>query len=346
MILKNVIYDKVGIARGLVIGDSGNEYPCAIDIDLKRSWCACPSWVYKQTRPCKHILYLMNHIERIKMEKGKLNFLTTDCQLLDNLLGGGIPFGTITAIFGQPKTGKSMLSYQILLQNAKETGLKSMYVDTEGVRPQDFDSIISKFNNRQKLTDKQVKDLIEYRTTLADPSFTSIQKLFQYFGVIVTTNISKGGRYTVNFDTMAPKIRDATWEKTSLCVIDSMTEPLKVSVGANTANLPARAQLTERLFAKMIEVAIKHNVAFMVNHHASVDPMTPYIDHGKMWGGDPILYNSKYALQFINATSKIKTDTGWGLEARRVLLLRRPDEQDTGEKIPIRLKKDWGYTEK
>ena len=68
-------------------------------------------------------------------------------------------------------------------------------------------------------------------------------------------------------------------------------------------------------------------------------------DLGKPYGGNPILYNSKYALEFIDATSKIKTETGFGEGARRVKLLRRPDEQYTGELKVVNLKKDFGFTD-
>jgi hypothetical protein len=76
----------------------------------------------------------------------------------------------------------------------------------------------------------------------------------------------------------------------------------------------------------------------------SVNPITPFgRDLGKPYGGDPILYNSKYAIQFIDAPRKLKDETTWGEECRRIKLLRRPDEPTTGELIPVRLRKDWGF---
>ena len=132
-----------------------------------------------------------------------------------------------------------------------------------------------------------------------------------------------------------------------MIVLDSITRPIKDSIGSNTQNLPARSQLIDRLFGKLSNLAIRHNLAVIVNHHTTVNPVTPFgIDHGKMWGGDGMMYTSKYAIQFTNATMKIKNETGWGIEARRVKLVRRPDEQDTGEWIPVRLMKDYGYCDK
>jgi len=348
MKLNELFYDNYGIARGIISSDSGEEYCTSIDLQLRRSWCSCPYYIFNKTA-CKHIIYLLGNIEKDKMvnKRNKLDKVSTGSDILDELLGGGVPYGIVTSVFGEPMSGKSMFSFQMGLASIKETGLKTMYIDTEGIRPQDFYSITSKFKDRWELTDKDIKDKFEFVSTLGDLTFTSVQKLFRMFGYVLTYDISKGGKYTPKFEYCKPTIKEEKWSEYGMIIIDSITKPLKDSIGANTQNLPARAQVVERLFGKLYDLATRHGLAIMINSHASVDPITPFgRDFGHMWGGDGLLYNSKYALQFIDATSKIKNQTGWGIEARRVMLIRRPDEQATGDLTPIRLKKDWGYCDK
>lgn len=348
MIIQKIMYDNLGICRALIQGDSGKIYNTNIDNDDNRYWCSCDSYVYNKGNPCKHISLLLMNLEFEKMvnKRDSLDKLSTGSVVIDKLLGGGIPYGTITTLYGEPKAGKSMLCYQAGLGNIANTGLKTLYIDTEGIRRQDFSSIVNKFNSRYQLSPTDVAKF-EYTTTLGDLKLKSIQKLFQMFGVMPMLEMSKGGRYTVQFEPCAPTFPEEKWKDYSMIIVDSLTAPLKMTVGANTSNLPTRAQLTERLFGLLIEIAMRNNIAVVINHHASVNPMTLFgRDLGKPWGGDPILYNSKYALLILDADGKTKKETGWDLEARRIRLIRRPDEQDTNDLFPVRLKKDYGYTDK
>jgi RecA/RadA recombinase len=345
MILK-LFYDNLGIARATIQGKTDIYYSC-IDLDNKVSWCTCPRWVYDNNRPCNHILELLSNIDRSKMtsKRDQLDFLGTGSKLIDNLLGGGIPYGTVTAVFGKPMSGKSMFSYQVGLANIAKTQTKTLYLETEGLRQADLLRILYKFKDRWGLTDKLVKDNFEYKSMIGDYQLKPIQKLFQVFGYIPELEMSKGGRYTPKFRKCTPSIKEDQWSKYGMIIVDSLTDPLKTSVGSQTANLPARATITERFFGAIHEITARHNIAVIVNHHASIDPVVFYTDHGRPWGGDPVMYNSKFGIEFVDSTAKIRTDTGWGITARRVKLIRRPDDVVTGELHPINLKKDWGFTE-
>lgn len=347
MILKELNYDYLGIARAIIVGDSGFEYTTQIDGELKRSWCSCPINVFNKEEPCKHILFLLGIIEREKMvnKREDLNHLATGSMIVDNLLGGGVPYGIVTGVFGPPMAGKSMFNYQAGLANIKYTKDKTLLIDTEGLRPQDFKTILTKFKDRWNLSDEDVSKRFEMITTLGDTKLKSIQKLFMMMGVLFTWEQSEGGRYTPYFNECKATMPDEKWAEYSLIIIDSMTKPLKDCFGSNTPNLPARAQIIDRLFGKLFDIARRHNTAILISHHASCDPMVWGKDPGSMWGGDPVLYNTKYAIEFFEATKKVKEETGWGIETRRVKLVRRPDEQTTNEWIPIRLQKDFGYTD-
>lgn len=63
--------------------------------------------------------------------------LTTNSQDLDNIIGGGLPTGSITEFFGEYRTGKTQIAHQLCVnvQISKEKGGlegKALYIDTEG----------------------------------------------------------------------------------------------------------------------------------------------------------------------------------------------------------------------
>jgi len=345
MIIKELFYDNNGIARAIIEGSSG-EYCTSIDSELFRSWCSCPYYVYN-SGTCKHIIHLMNNLEYEKMvKKEKYNFVETGSDVIDNMLGGGIPYGIVTAIFGEPTSGKTLFGDQCGLANIAKTNKKTILIETEGLRDYDRKLLLYKFMPRWNLDKKTVDDKFIIKHTLGDTQLISIQKLLQMFGYMTTFEISKNGKYSVKFQNCTPSLKEKELEETGMIILDSLTKPIKDSVGSETQNLPARAQLIERLFGKLYHTAMIYDLAIIVIHHASINPMMPFgRDLGKPYGGNPVLYNSKFALEFIDAPNKVKNETGWGEETRRVKLLRRPDEPYTGELVPTRLKKDYGYCE-
>ncbi len=54
-----------------------------------------------------------------------------NCEALDNILGGGLPDGVITNIFGPPGSGKTNMCLVAAVDSIKD-GKKIIYVDTEG----------------------------------------------------------------------------------------------------------------------------------------------------------------------------------------------------------------------
>jgi RecA/RadA recombinase len=345
MNIKELNYDNIGVARAVIVGDSGNEYCTSVDAEFLRSWCCCPAYVLRGGKTCKHIIFLMNNIEFEKMnKKTDLNYIETECKVIDNMLGGGIPLGIVTAIFGEPTAGKTVFSKQVGLSSIAKTGKNTILIETEGLRDYDTKLLLYRFMSRYGLDKDTVDKKFIIKHTLGDMQLQSIQKLLQMFGYMVSFEVSKNGKYSIMIQNCVPTLTEKELKETSLIILDSLTKPVKDSVGSETQNLPARAQLIERLFGKLYHFAKIYDIGIIVIHHASVNPITPFgRDLGKPYGGDPILYNSKYALQFIDAPKRVKDETGFGEEARRIKLLRRPDEPYTGELVPVRLKKDWGF---
>ena len=57
-------------------------------------------------------------------------WLSTGCLALDTIMGGGLPFGRITEIYGDNSTGKSLIAAQ-LASIAQQDGITVVYADTE-----------------------------------------------------------------------------------------------------------------------------------------------------------------------------------------------------------------------
>ena len=57
-------------------------------------------------------------------------FLSTGCESLDRMLGGGIQRGEVTLIYGEPGTGKTSLATQCALRCARD-GLKTIFIDSD-----------------------------------------------------------------------------------------------------------------------------------------------------------------------------------------------------------------------
>ncbi|RJS85937.1 DNA repair protein RadB [Candidatus Bathyarchaeota archaeon] len=57
--------------------------------------------------------------------------IPTGCKSLDDLLGGGIPSGRVTLIYGEAETGKTSLTIQCAVNLAK-IGYRTIFVDSDG----------------------------------------------------------------------------------------------------------------------------------------------------------------------------------------------------------------------
>ncbi|MDH5019580.1 DNA repair and recombination protein RadB [Halobacterium rubrum] len=68
--------------------------------------------------------------------------VSTGCDSLDDLLGGGVERGTVTQLYGAPAAGKTNVALSTAVEAASEGGT-AVYVDTEGLSVERFDQILS-----------------------------------------------------------------------------------------------------------------------------------------------------------------------------------------------------------
>ena len=345
MILKHITYGDMGLIKGIVLSDSGQEYVTSLDCDSGDTWCTCPQFVF-QKAICKHILFFMDKVEIEEMKTSKkFRNVLTGCTTVDSLLGGGIPLGTITSIFAEPGTGKTLLSAQIALSTIKETGKEIIVVETEGNREQDYLQLLFKFKDRWGLTEEEITSKINFQTVLGDYDNQAIVTLLKMVGYQATMERSKkGDKYTVRFDNCKPILTDKELKSSSIIIIDSLTKPIKASIGHKTQNLPARADMIARFFDRLVQMSTKYEIGVVINHHASVNKAQLFgRDFGRIYGGDEVYYNSKYVLLLLDSDMSARTKYGKG--ARRVSLIKHPFNPVTGDLYPIHLKSDYGFTD-
>jgi len=334
------------IIHSLIVGDSGKEYITSYDSQHQYTWCTCPYWVLnKRVKYCKHVLLLLENIDKDKMKAIKQfkNFLC-GCTTIDTLMGNGFPLGSVSAVFGEPGSGKTILSAQLALSCIKNLDKDVIIVETEGNRPQDYYELLYKFKDRWGLSEENIKKRVHFNTVLGNYQTQAIVTLLRMVGYESEIDASKkGDKFTVTFKEIKPKLTEEVLNNTGLIVIDSLTKPLKASIGHKTQNLPARADMSARFFDKLYQIAHNYGIAVIINHHASIDPMKWGRDFGKIYGGDEVLYNSKYVIELVD--SDMAARAKYGETARRCMLIKHPFNANVGELYPVNLKKDYGFTD-
>jgi len=346
MKIKDIIYG-CGIVKAVIESDSGEEYTTSMDIETNETWCTCPLYVFKKEKVCKHIIHLLDNMEIEKMPKKQFNNFLTGCMTLDAMMGNGFPQGTTVAVYAESGTGKTILSAQLALACIKNLGEDVIILETEGNRKQDYLELLYKFKDRWELTEKDISDHLHFYSVISgfEEKEKAMVKLLNMVGYDVDISQSKkGDKYSITFRERKPLLKSKDLEKSGLIIVDSLTEPIKSTIGHKSQNLPARSELIARMFSKLISIAIEYKTCIVLNHHATINPLQMFgRDFGKPYGGDEVLYNSKYILAIID--SDMSARAKFGKSARRFMLLKHPFNAVTGELYAVNLKKDYGYTD-
>lgn len=347
MILKSLTYGNDRICKAIIEGDAGHEYVTSMDADSDTTWCTCPFYIFRKIT-CKHVLHLLDNIEYEKMKPTKRfkNF-PSGCLTIDTLMGNGFPQGSTVAVFAESGIGKTILSAQLALSCIKNLNKDVIIIETEGNREQDYLELLNRFKDRWGLTDKDIESRVHFISVITGFSDTakSMGEVLKLVGYNIEIEKSKkGDKHTITFKDIKPKFKDDILKSSGLLIIDSLTEPLKTTIGSKSQNLPARAELISRFFYKLISIARDYNICVVLNHHASINPFQLFgRDFGKPYGGDEVLYNSKYILAIID--SDMAARAKYGDTARRIFMLKHPYQSITKQLQAVNLKKDYGFTD-
>ncbi|HIE31713.1 MAG TPA: DNA repair and recombination protein RadB [Methanosarcinales archaeon] len=100
----------------------------------------------------------------------RITRLTSGCEVIDDLLGGGFENGVVTQLFGAPGTGKTNICLQMIVECVK-IGKKVVFIDSEGFSPERFEQIAG--NDASVIA----KDVIVYEPINFDQQYSSIKEL-------------------------------------------------------------------------------------------------------------------------------------------------------------------------
>ncbi len=117
-----------------------------------------------------------------------LQKIPTGCGAVDKVLGGGIPFGSVSLIYGEAETGKTTLAMQCAVNCARQS-YKTLFVDCDGT-----------FSARRlsQIASEDFKDVAELIILMKPNNFREqtvvIDRLTDYitkkFGLIVVDTIT------------------------------------------------------------------------------------------------------------------------------------------------------------
>ncbi|MHA1208237.1 MAG: ATPase domain-containing protein [Candidatus Freyarchaeota archaeon] len=177
--------------------------------------------------------------------------LPTGIPILDNSLGGGIPLGLITHIFGASATGKTTFAVQCALNIARR-GMKTIYLDTErGVHPQRLLQMV------------KPRSLLQFLTVIRPKSFAEQSYLID-------------------------KMESFIVERVKLIVVDTATKLYRAELAHLAKNVALNRELNRQM-AELLNLASKYNLAVIVTNQVSAD-IRENINRIKPAGGTIISY--------------------------------------------------------
>lgn len=320
----NLVPDSLNVTKEYasitIKGRTRESYVATINLQDGSYHCACDDYRHRHVM-CKHILALLKYLKKrrpavfrryvevfLSSEGHRLGMAgakySTGIKALDDAIHGGLPASQVIGLVGQSNVGKTRLAIQIAA-NIANTGKKVIYVDTENL----FNNAETRnayFNALSKLgmdVEKLKQNIIFYYSA-------SIDDLTQLLGLDV--KIKDAGKTDEGVvKEIIPKvpgdIKDSpiyglvSAYDAKFVVIDSLSTPIKKAIPSPPKqNNPPRAVLFSLLFSRLYSLIDEVDASVMAVHHLTRDP-TNIRDVGKVWGGETILYFTKYLLVLRNA---------------------------------------------
>ncbi|MEA1869348.1 MAG: DNA repair and recombination protein RadB [Euryarchaeota archaeon] len=158
----------------------------------------------------------------------KITRLTSGCEVIDDLLGGGFETGVVTQLFGAAGTGKTNICLQLIIE-CVNSGKKVIFIDSEGFSPERFEQIAG--SDAATIA----KDVIVYEPINLAQQYSSIKELDK----IVKENVG-------------------------LVVLDSATTFYRLAL-ENDGNIALRRELANQI-AHLHRIARKYDIAVVITN--------------------------------------------------------------------------------
>ena len=266
----------------------------------------------------------------------------TDISCLDNMIGGGFPDNRVSAVFGPPNVGKSMMCVQTAI-NAMLESKKVIYITSMSER--DSKQYFHVFDERYpEWIDKRGSIDFLYVSDLQD-----LASKFDYYLNIIYSNEksdSSMGKVTLVIRNQMDDIirlkkdwRRDDFKGYDLVIIDSLSELVKLDIMSDMQNFPARSQVLTFLFAIFNDCMNDFNDTFLLTHHVS-KAIGGFGKASYLWGGTAVGYLSKHIIE-IDSPKKSSYDK-FKKDGKSIKVYRWPGLQES-EFFDVSLYKDWGY---
>ena len=158
----------------------------------------------------------------------KITRLTSGCEVIDDLLGGGFETGVVTQLFGAAGTGKTNICLQLIIE-CVNSGKKVIFIDSEGFSPERFEQIAG--SDAATIA----KDVIVYEPINMEQQYSAIKELDK----IINENIG-------------------------LVVLDSATTFYRLAL-ENDGNITLRRELANQI-AHLHRIARKYGIAVVITN--------------------------------------------------------------------------------
>lgn len=181
---------------------------------------------------------------------GNGDAISTGCQPVDSLLGGGLERGVVTQLYGPPASGKTNVALSAAVQVAITEGT-TVYINTE-------DLSIDRF--RQLAEDRSDSDGLASRIIISEAH---------------------------DFDEQAEAVRDATdfAARADLIVLDSATGFYRLERTEHDDGDALRT--VAKQIAHLLSLARKHDLAVLITNQVYTDPDT---DRTRPLGGHTLAH--------------------------------------------------------
>ena len=165
--------------------------------------------------------------------------VSTGCDALDELLGGGLERGTVTQLYGPPGSGKTNVALSAAVEVVADGG-RTLFIDTEGLSVERFEQVLS----------GRVDD-VEAASSR-----------------VVVTEVH-------DFDEQAEAVRDATdfADRVDLIVLDSATGFYRLRRPEDVEEGDALREVANQV-THLLSLARKHDLAAVVTNQVYTDPET------------------------------------------------------------------------
>ena len=166
--------------------------------------------------------------------------ISTGCEPIDELLGGGLERGIVTQVYGSPASGKTNLALSASIQVAAE-GKTVLYIDTEGISLDRFEALA-----REAAAEEDI-DTVTSRVILSD---------------------------AIDFEEQREAVQDASElaERVDLIVLDSATGFYRLERDNDDEGKTLRT--VAKQVTHLLALARRHDLAVLATNQVYADPET------------------------------------------------------------------------